>query len=425
MQTYTLTDDQQAAADAFAVFMASQEKALTISGSAGVGKTTLLRHLRDSQEHVKVAQILGVKPITDWEFTATTNKAAEVLGDSLGTTARTIHSLLGIKVHNDFTTGHTKLVRSKNSLVLENKLIVIDEASMADAGLLRLIDQCTHNCKFLYVGDHCQMAPVGETISPVFALTKTIQINQIVRAANTPPILELCKQLRETVETGVFKPMLEVPGVIDYLTPEQAQQTITEHFVLNSNNPEARILCYTNKLVNNMNSWLRQLRGLPDEFVTGEKLVSNSVTSYEHGSNITRIEQQLTVLGIQTGLSYEFQVGKTIQAIPYYSVVVEGGRLRVPYSQQQLDGLLNHFKKEKNWANYFSLKEQFADLRPVDTCTAYKAQGSTYHTAFVHLEDIGRCTNAAQAARMLYVACSRATDRIYFIGKLPQRFQGE
>ena len=69
--------------------------------------------------------------------------------------------------------------------------------------------------------------------------------------------------------------------------------------------------------------------------------------------------------------------------------------------------------------------EDIADLRPRNACTVYKAQGSTYREVFVDLTDIGDCRNPSQAARMLYVACTRPTHNIKFIGNLPARFKGE
>lgn len=419
-------DQQQAAAD-FIGFMLSNDKELVISGGAGVGKTTLLRHLMSMQDTKFAAALINKKPIQNWALTATTNKAAEVLGMATGRNASTIHSFLGLRVQNDFSTGSTKIKRSPKSEVITDTVIVIDECSMVDSQLYRLIQECTYNCKIVYVGDHCQMAPVMESLSPVFANNDPIVLNTIIRSQHTPAITALCKQLRETVETGVFQPMAGEPGVIDYLSPQEAEEEINRIF-LGEEHADARILCYTNNKVLRFNHHLRTLRDLPTEFTEGEWVVSNSM-SYGVGQGkqapTLRVEQELRIDGVEESKPYEFEVGRAFFELPIYLVRSGGAQFRIPQDITQYRDLVKELGRVKNWGPYFTLKEMISDLRPRDACTVYKAQGSTYHTVFVDLQDIGTCTNAAQAARMLYVACSRPTHRICFIGQLPDRFRGE
>ena len=79
----TLTQDQENAIAAFASFMLSDDKEMVISGPAGVGKTTMLRFLLERRPHEALAQTLGTKVPSNWIFTATTNKAADVLARSM------------------------------------------------------------------------------------------------------------------------------------------------------------------------------------------------------------------------------------------------------------------------------------------------------------------------------------------------------
>ena len=424
MQQIQLTKDQEDAALAFAMFMASPDTEFTISGSAGVGKTTLLKHLRDMKDHIKIAQLLGRPVIRDWVFTATTNKAAEVLGRTIGEDAQTIHSFLGLQVYNDYATGSTKITRKRNSEVQENKVIVIDECSMIDRQLYRYIHECTHNCKIIYVGDHCQMAPVMEDLSPVFERIQPQFINQIVRSQHTPPITELCRQLRETVETGIFRPILPVGKVIEFLDPQEAETEIYDHFVA-ADGHDSRILCYTNRTVIGMNAWIRNARNLPELFTPGECVISNQATHYKDGKAMTRVEEELEILSVSDPYDDNVMLDNAIHTIRAYDVSTIHGTLQIAIEPHVVENFLKHFKKYQAWSQYFALKERYADLRMREACTVYKAQGSTYRDVFVHLKDIGSCTNAAQAARMLYVACSRPTHRICFIGQLPDRFRGE
>lgn len=419
-----LTDDQKAAHAAFTAFMVSPDKEMVISGPAGVGKSTLLKHLMQGQDHIKIQQLLGEDVITDWRLTATTNKAAEVLQGSTGEEAKTVHSALGIQVRPDFKTGNTILSRKPNSPILSNALLVVDECSMIDRKLDQLIDESTYRCKILYVGDHCQMAPVMEDLSPVFQRNTPVELKQIVRSQHTPEITALCNQLRNSVETGVFQPIVGVPGIIDYLEPEDAMAEMHRFFV---QDPEglgktARVLAYRNDQVIGFNNWIRSEKGMPPNLTAGEWVVSNSATCLIGSqSGRLRIEQEVPIIDV--GQIEDFKVSSGVTT-PVRRIITGQGEVWLPEDPAHVAALLKHYAKVQDWGPYFKLKEHLADLRPRDAATVYKAQGSTYHTVFVDLKDIGRCTNPNQAARMLYVACSRPTHRICFIGDLPARFRG-
>jgi ATP-dependent exoDNAse (exonuclease V) alpha subunit len=418
-----LTDDQKAAHAAFTAFMVSPDKEMVISGPAGVGKSTLLKFLMADQDHIKIQQLLGENVITNWNLSATTNKAAEVLQGSTGEEAKTVHSLLGIQVRPDFKTGRQLLSRKANATILTNALLVVDECSMIDRRLDQLIDESTMNCKILYVGDHCQMAPVMEDLSPVFQRNTPVELKQVVRSQHTPDITALCMQLREQVETGVFTPIQAVPGVIDYLDPDESMAEIKRFFV---DDPEglgltARILAYRNEQVHGFNSWIREQRGMPPNLTVGEWAISNAATMFIYGNGRLRIEQEVHLVDI--GEVEDFRItGST--TTPARRVTLHNGEVWVAEDRPHVEALLKHYSSQKDWVSFYRLKDSMADLRPRDACTVYKAQGSTYHTVFVDLKDIGRCTNPNQAARMLYVACSRPTHRICFIGDLPARFRG-
>lgn len=419
MSEFDLTDDQKAAMAAFAHFMLSDESEMVISGQAGVGKTTLLAHLFNERPHEKLAKMIRQPVLTNWHFTATTNKAAEVLSQSLDYEATTIHSLLSLRVYNDIETGKTKITRRGDADVITDSIIIIDEASMVDTQLLSFIRKGTFRCKIVFIGDHCQMAPVMEPNSPMFFNSDPVFINQIVRSKGTPPITALSKQLRQIVETGEFTPILEVPGTIDYLNSKEAEELIRNKF--HSNETDSRILCYTNATVVAYNRHIRNLRGLPEEPSPGEHLITNNAVKI--GKRMLHIEQEI-VINKNLGES-EFRPTDTNLLLPVHLVDTNAGVLSVPVNGQDYQNMIKQCARQKNWPAYFSLKELVADLRPRDACTVYKAQGSTYRDVFVNLTDIGKCTNPSQAARMLYVACTRPTHNIYFIGQLPERFQGK
>lgn len=422
-----LTRDQEAAAAAFTHFMTTDETEMVLSGGAGVGKTTLLKHFMQLKDPTLICRLAGIEPIVDWELTATTNKAAEVLQEATGREAGTIHSFLGLKVYNDYDTGRTKITKGRNFKIVQNTLIVVDEASMIDRTLRSFIREATMNCKILYVGDHCQLAPVGEEVSPVFVdVENRNYLNEIVRSANTPAITALALQLRETVETGVFRPIQGVPGTIDFLEPTSAELAIRHYFV---DHPElgenARILAFRNRQVVDFNTYIRQARNLPPELVVGDDVIACNAGKYTDRNSMLRIEQPLEVLvvGAKYPMDLVLNTGERT-AVQVQSITTDCGTLQIPVDRLHWQAMIKYCAKIKDWPNYYKLQEEIADLRPREACTVHKSQGSTYHTVFVDLTDIGRCNIPSQVARMLYVACSRPTDRIFFIGRLPPKYGG-
>ena len=217
----TLNKGQQAAADGFFDFLFSGDKEMIISGPGGTGKSYLLGYLIDEimPRYEKMCALLN-QPVhfREIHMTATTNKAAEVLSQATGRPCSTIHSFLGLKVKDDFNTGTSSLSKTSNWKVHSNCIIFVDEASMEDMQLLRYIREAMLNCKVVHVGDHCQLAPVKETKPPVFNQCLPMYVlTEPMRNSGQPALIDVCQQLRDTVETGKFNPIQIVPGVIDLL----------------------------------------------------------------------------------------------------------------------------------------------------------------------------------------------------------------
>ena len=423
-----LNDDQQRAIEAVFSFLFSEDKEFIVSGPAGTGKTFLMKHIMKDVlvQYEAACKTIGEKP-KQYEIvlTATTNKAAEVLTMATGFPSQTIHSFMNLTVKDNYKTGQSEIQMTQRWTVHRNKLIFIDEASMIDAKLHEYILKGTdQSCKIIYVGDHCQMAPVFETISPVYKKPKYfVTLEKPMRNAGQPALMAVCSQLRQTVETLQFFPIQEVPGVIDYVDPDQAQAFIDRTFA--SENPDARILCYSNARVQRYNAHIRELRGYPATFTEGERLICNS--AFQYGKDFLRVEQEVKVGKVLTQpYDYVIDTDDKNARIYIYDLELELGsglplHVRIPVDYGHLRNLSNYYARIKDWTTFYKLKNTFPDLRMRDAATVYKAQGSTYHTSFLDLHDIGKCNQADQLARMLYVGASRATDRLVLYGQVPER----
>jgi exodeoxyribonuclease V alpha subunit len=128
-----LVDEQR-----HAIWLAATQRFALVMGSAGTGKTTLLKAVRHVQEATG-GSILGV---------ALAGRAAQRLREA-GCPARTLAGLLGALERQEITLGG-------------GDLIVIDEASMIDLPLAyTLLRRLPPETRVLLVGDPHQLPPIG------------------------------------------------------------------------------------------------------------------------------------------------------------------------------------------------------------------------------------------------------------------------
>lgn len=427
----TLTNDQRNALAKFTAFMLGNKPYMVLSGSAGVGKTFILKHMLEAVKNPNgILALMGGEPIKKVAITATTNKAAEVMQQAMRGVkgiedVGTIHSFLKLNLKNDFETGQTRLVKSRDFELVRNTLIVIDECSMVDRALLKIIKESTVNCKVMFMGDRCQMASVFEDESEVFSMSddqvEMAEMEEVVRNRGVPALGAVCRQLREVVKSGRFTPVIPDGQDIVLLSAEEMQFRLNNDFVL-QDGLDKRILAFSNNRVQTYNAYIRESRGLPPQYQEHETLICNNVVVSGKNRN-TRIEQVVEVR--ETGEQYMCPQLKALGwDIPVYKLETSAGTLIQPVDFSQVTWALKQLANARQWGTYFNLKQTYADLRMPQAATVYKAQGSTYDTVYIDLGDIGLCNNPAQAARMLYVAYSRAAKKVYLYGELPPRYQG-
>ena len=425
-----LNQGQDTAAQAVFQFLMSDDKEFCLSGPAGVGKTYMLQHIMKNvmKEYEDACTLMGItQKIFSIDLTATTNKAAQVLETSTGFPAQTIHSYLSLRVYDDYTNGKSKVNKTAAWKVHSGVLIFIDEASMVDTALHKLILEGTDKtCKIVYVGDHCQMAPVFEQISPIYRQPKHfVELLEPVRNAEQPALMNLCNQLRQTVQDGVFRPILEVPGVIDFIDDAGLQHILDTQYT--DEDIDSRVLCYTNSRVHEYNEYIRDIRGYGDKFTSGELVISNSAFLFG-GKPMLSVEQEVRIFSVESTV-YQKEIDDSNGGVflDVYDVrLFTGGGpvVSIPANRVHYKELTSYYKREKNWNRFYHLKNNYPDLRPKDAATVYKAQGSTYNSVILDLTNIGSCNQADQVARMLYVGASRPRNHIYLYGQLPPRYRG-
>jgi hypothetical protein len=138
----------------------------------------------------------------------------------------------------------------------------------------------------------------------------------------------------------------------------------------------------------------------------------------EDGFHVDSVKPNLDKFEVEPGIELEFQ-----------RCTLQGRHLLfrdvpVPADKAYFNSLVKYYAKQKNWQKYYLLKNNYPDLRPRDAATVHKAQGSTYDTVFIDLTNLSTCRDPKMAARLLYVAFSRAKKRVVMWGNLASKFGG-
>jgi hypothetical protein len=428
MSKVILSNCQQEALDAFIEFINSEDPWMVISGFAGSGKTFLVKHMADVA--VNVLQLHGILDkyyrAPTIQFTATTNKAAAVLSEMLGQKVTTIHSLLGLKVVNNYKTGAQKLESHGKAIKTPNSIVFIDEASMVNRELLHFIkeyQQTTADCKLIFIGDPYQLPPVKEGSCNVFnAKDRHYFLDEIQRQMVGSPIIELSAQYRDVLDDPELPwPRIESDGqqLFFYDRRKDFDAEITKAMGVPHDPRQYKVLAWKNDTVRDYNKWIRALHGYTAPFELNEIVMTNKpildgkqvMAPTDSLHRITNIEDETLagVVGFNITLADPNNYRSTFTVFQ-------------PLDWKDANALKKQFaadaKDNGNWAPYFQIKGAWADLRQIHSLTCHKAQGSTYREVFVDLNDIGLNKRWQETARLAYVAVTRASHRLHVYGSI-------
>ncbi|UZA19157.1 ATP-dependent DNA helicase [Moraxella bovis] len=381
-----LTDEQLKAKDEIIKFIFDDtQKAIILQGHAGTGKTTILKTIKDEYDYIiKLGNALGLVK-KHWQFCATTNKAVEALNAN-GIWAKTVHSFFGLNIYDD-------PVKSVSFPI--NHIVVIDECSYLNYKQMEYIQKVCK--KVIYVGDKNQLTPVGLNHSPVYYLDiPMVELTQTIRQQNAPEVGDYCNKLREAITANSDTPTIVLGKEVIHLNQKQFEQQIKKDFT--NYNGSQKILGLKNTTVQKYNNLLAK------EIKAGDILINNNYhRSLDIANNaqvtIREVIKEHSVLGVKV----------TTCLINFNSLV------HIPKSATGMARAYKQAKENNAWDTY----AKFIDLRQPYAQTIHKAQGSTYSTVYIHLNDLDSVETKKERNRLLYVAFSRATDKVYLTGELP------
>ncbi len=446
-----LSPDQLTATQVFSKFILDPNtKEMGITGEPGTGKTFLIKHLIEvAKNQAKMLRHLTGDNSNIFEpsehdihieLTATTNPAAEVLQEKIGVSTKTIHSLIGIRPKPNYYTGKMVLVKTREYAPLHNTLIIIDEASMISKALKAMIDAAAINCKILYVFDHKQLLGIFETECIIYTEVKS-QVELITPQRQDPdsPILALSKELRKTIDNGIFPKILAVGDIIQRLDGLSFKNKMVEvfsqpDFKLNT----SKIVAWTNDTIHKYNRFIRRLHTQSVPFEVGEQLIANNpiISLKDTTKSVVAFKNNalVTIDSVENGIkTYEdTPIEGRVYRLKYFPdsikvfvpINLNQVKATLDILAQQAKGALNSTDRYNTWQRFYQIKEAMCDLRPTYACTVHKSQGATLDSIFVNLTDIGANYNANEVARLLNVAISRAKNTVYLYGDLPYRYKG-
>ena len=259
-----LTADQETAKNLIKEwYFNSDDQFFVLSGYAGTGKTFLIDYVVRNEIKLKIGE--------EVVFISPTGKAASILVKR-GTPASTLHSLIYVRDEDDFDVDENgeiipsqRLSFFKREKIDEKiKLIVIDEASMVGADVLR--DLLSFGVKCLFSGDGAQLPPVNG-ICPLMQLID-YTLTEIVRQAEDNPIVKLATMARsgQQISYGNYDDKV-------YVLPRGALRGEKRKEIFLEAD---QIICGLNRTRNSLNAEIRRYRGVPADAllpIEGEKLI--------------------------------------------------------------------------------------------------------------------------------------------------------
>jgi exodeoxyribonuclease V len=260
-----------------------QDDFLIIRGSAGTGKSTLVKAITDYLTFKEQKFVLA----------APTGKAAKVIQKKTGFASRTIHSLIYTPEPLKHGCG-VKMVRKLNQSK-DKTIFIIDEASMISdvltfnenfvaskpllTDLLDYIKQGNKENQVIFIGDIYQLPPVGSkespALSPNYLITKKglkgtiVELTEVKRQDKDSYILKNATMLRQCMERGIPFPGITCKMLSKSTTALYKFMELYEPELFN----KVTVLAWTNRDVNWFNNAIRDRLGFnPKPLVTGDQI---------------------------------------------------------------------------------------------------------------------------------------------------------
>ena len=377
-----------------------KEKYTTISGFAGVGKSTLVKFI------ISALGNDGINPDTDVCYTAYTGKAAEVLRKKGNPNAMTLHKLLYTSIPKP-NGGFFRKIKE----ALEYSIIVVDEVSMVPKTMIDIL------LKFpvyvIFLGDPFQLPQIDKNEAHDLLEHPHVFLDEVMRQAQESEIIRMTMKIRN------FEPIDFFKGKEVIVIPHK--ELVTGHLLWAD-----QIICSTNAKRAAINNQMRDLLGYSGILQDGEKIIVKrnywDVFSEPKGDCLVNGMTGIVRDPFESFIKLPRYIRSDIKTIN--TIICDF----IPDGEDgeaflNIDFNKNFIEKEEplDWKLTYQLgklKPKIGDLIPKDATygyaiTAHAAQGSEYDKVLVIEESFPFVKT--EHARWLYAACARAISRLVLV----------
>lgn len=447
-------------------FVKSQEKVFILKGYAGTGKTTLMSGFIKwlaKNNHI-------------YSLLASTGRAAKILSDKTENEASTIHSQ--IYVFSDLDDDLETMAAKQESLAVDDKgqislifdvkvidaktekIYIVDEASMVadvpDSGgsfakfgtgeLLKDLLAYDKKGKFVFVGDPCQLPPVGQHFSPAlskeyieerYGLTaRQVELTEIIRQASTNGIIGASLALRKLQATNPAVKFANFPmkGFNDVNLHSSHVNLINLYIqkIRQFGFEYSTMICQTNRHCSDLNSIIRASLGKKSNVVEAGDILMVTQNNYLTGLVNGDIVQVLKTgkRELRCGMQFlNVQVIDLASKKTYNVLMVEDILYSISTNlnnKQHKDLMIDYYYRMKE--NGIPQKSQsFRDNMMDDpylnalkavygyALTCHKAQGGEWNEIFLYLDNKIHGIPKPGIYQWMYTAVTRAKNTLHVV----------
>lgn len=375
----------------------AHESYTCIAGYAGTGKSTLIKF---------IIAALGLAP-EQVCYVAYTGKAAQVLKQKGCPNPITAHKLL--YKAKPMPNGTYKF-EPKLSLEGEYEIIVVDEVSMLPKEMwLRLL---SHRIHVIACGDPFQLPPIDKDSDNHVLDAPHVFLDEIMRQAYDSEIIRFSMWIREG------NPISQFPASGSQVMMVSPNQIVTGMY-----DWADQILCATNAKRNEVNTFMRQIKGFGPEPQIGDKIISLR-NQWEFLSNTMSDPSPLTngTIGViqradRTYIRPPYWIcDKNIPVL--YTTMLDENNDRFDYIPIDYTCLTTGEKLLTGKQEYQMRKNNKCPDPPFEFAYAYgitchKAQGSEWGKVLVYEERFPY--EKEEHARWAYTAATRASEKLVWV----------
>lgn len=435
---------------AFTRFLFSDKPrcALLLRGYAGTGKTTCVSAL------VKTLSEFGI----NYVLLAPTGRAARVLSNYSGQSARTIHKQIYYSKQSRTGDGIFELKENQ----LSRTIFFVDEASMIGHHGVEhfndlLDDLIAHvysgeECKLVLIGDNAQLPPVGCDESPALQIEHLrnsyylhiaeLELSEVIRQEEGSGILDNATRLREQITSGKHElPHLQVGNHKDVVRVTGDLQEYLEQAFERYGKDETILITRSNKRANLFNQQIRhRILWHEEEINAGDRMMvlKNNYFWIKEGEFQAGFIANGDIIRIIRVLRYEdretFRFCKAIVKLIDYpempefetillcdSIMEDGPSLKKEKIQALAELIAadypeitdrRHLRKKIMEDPYYNaLQVKFAYA-----VTCHKAQGGQWPCVFVDQGYLTDEMTGISLNRWFYTAFTRSQEKLFLLG---------